>query len=345
MSRYGPWTLEALKMWRTLRWAFLLALLAGGAIAAYAWWWLKQPMPLAQPTVEITIEPGTAPRRVAQQWVDAGVQVPADLLYAWFRLSGRSPQIRAGTYEIGRGTTPRLLLDILLRGDEAMYTVRFIEGWTFAQLRAALATAPSLKHDSKDMSEAQLMAAIGVPGQRAEGRFFPDTYAYGRKVSDLVVLRQAYAAMQRRLESAWAERTPDLPLASIEDLLTLASIVEKETGIEGDRTKVASVFVNRLRVGMPLQTDPTVIYGLGPAFDGNLRKRDLLADGPYNTYTRKGLPPTPIALPGAASIKATAQPAASKWLYFVARGDGSSVFSENLADHNRAVNQYQRGSK
>ena len=332
-------------MWRTLRWLFLLALLAAGAIAGYAWRWLQQPLPLAQPTVEVTIEPGTPPRRVAQQWAEAGVQVPADALYAWFRLSGRSPQIRAGTYEIGRGTTPRQLLDILLRGDEALYTVRFIEGWTFAQLRAALAAAPSLKHDSREMNEAQLMAAIGVPGQRAEGRFFPDTYAYGRKVSDLVVLKQAYAAMQRRLESAWAERAPDLPLGSTDELLILASIVEKETGIEADRTKVASVFINRLRLGMPLQTDPTVIYGLGPSFDGNLRKRDLLADGPYNTYTRKGLPPTPIALPGAASIKASVQPAPSKWLYFVARGDGSSVFSESLADHNRAVNQYQRGGK
>lgn len=330
-------------MWRALRWAIVLALLSASAITVCAWWWLKQPLPLAQPTVEITIEPGTAPRRIAQLWVDAGVQAPADALYAWFRLSGRSPQIRAGTYEIGRGTTPRQLLDILLRGDEALYTVRFIEGWTFAQMRAALATAPSLKRDSKEMSEAQLMAAIGAPGQRAEGRFFPDTYAYGRRVSDLVVLKQAYAAMQRKLEAAWAERAPDLPLASTDELLILASIVEKETGIEADRTKVASVFVNRLRLGMPLQTDPTVIYGLGPAFDGNLRKRDLLADGPYNTYTRKGLPPTPIALPGASSIKATVQPAPSKWLYFVARGDGSSVFSESLADHNRAVNQYQRG--
>jgi len=330
---------------RALRWIVVIALLGAGAVAACGWWWLKQPMPLAQATVEVTIEPGTPPRRVAQQWAAAGVQVPADALYAWFRLSGRAPLIRAGTYEIGRGTTPRQLLEILLRGDEALYTVRFIEGWTFAQLRAALAAAPSLTHHSKDMDEAQLMAAIGAPGQRAEGRFFPETYSYGRKVSDLVVLRQAYNAMQRRLESAWTERAADLPLASIDEALILASIVEKETGIEADRVKVASVFVNRLRLGMPLQTDPTVIYGLGPAFDGNLRKRDLLADGPYNTYTRKGLPPTPIALPGAASIRATLQPASSKWLYFVARGDGSSVFSENLADHNRAVNQYQRGSK
>ena len=330
---------------RVLRWTFLAAVLTAGAVAAYGWWWLRQPLPLSRPTVEVTIESGTPPRRIAQQWVAAGVEAPADALYAWFRLSGRAPLIRAGTYEIGRGTTPRQLLEILLRGDDALYTVRIIEGWTFAQARAALAAAPSLTHHSKDMDEAQLMAAIGAPGQRAEGRFFPDTYTYGRKVSDLVVLRQAYNAMQRRLEAAWAERAPGLPLASTDEALILASIVEKETGIEADRVKVASVFINRLRLGMALQTDPTVIYGLGPAFDGNLRKRDLLSDGPYNTYLRKGLPPTPIALPSAASIKATLQPAPSKWLYFVARGDGSSVFSERLDDHNRAVNQYQRGSR
>jgi UPF0755 protein len=193
------------------------------------------------------------------------------------------------------------------------------------------------------MSDADLMAALGSPGTPAEGRFFPDTYAFSKGTSDLAVLRRAHRAMQRHLEQAWAERTPDTPLRSPDDLLILASIVEKETGQPAERGLVAGVFVNRLRLGMLLQTDPTVIYGLGEDFDGNLRKRDLLADGPFNTYTRPGLPPTPIALPSRASLMAAVRPDVTRALYFVARGDGTSVFSETLAEHNRAVNRYQRG--
>ena len=186
---------------------------------------------------------------------------------------------------------------------------------------------------------------FGEPGVAPEGRFFPDTYAYSRGVSDLTVLKRAHAAMQQRLSAAWSKRAQGLPLKSAQEALILASIVEKETGAAADRSKVAAVFINRLRVGMPLQTDPTVIYGLGEAFDGNLRKRDLLADTPFNTYTRGGLPPTPIAMPGAASLQAALNPAPIKAVYFVARGDGSSEFSDDLAAHNRAVNKYQRGGK
>jgi UPF0755 protein len=194
------------------------------------------------------------------------------------------------------------------------------------------------------MNEAELMAALGMPGVAGEGRFFPNTYAYSFGASDLQVLKRAARTMQQRLQAVWAERAPDTPLKSADEALILASIVEKETGQAADRPLVAAVFANRLRAGMPLQTDPTVIYGLGAAFDGNLRKRDLLADGPYNTYIRAGLPPTPIAMPGLASLRAAVKPDPSKALYFVARGDGSSVFSENLSDHNRAVNTYQRGA-
>jgi UPF0755 protein len=226
-----------------------------------------------------------------------------------------------------------------------LLTLRFVEGWTLRQLRAALASAPDLKPLSKDESEAELMQALGAAGVAGEGRFFPDTYAYSRGVSDLAVLRRAHATMQRRLDAAWAQRAADTPLRSPEQALILASIVEKETGPKDDPGLVAGVFLNRLRIGMPLQSDPTVIYGLGEAFDGNLRKRDLLADGPYNTYTRPGLPPTPIAMPGNASLLAVVKPTPTKALYFVSRGDGSSVFSDNLADHNRAVNQYQRKSR
>ena len=333
-----------------MRWLvrlLLLALLAGGAAAAAAWWWLQQPLTLATPTVEVSIEPGLTPRRVADLWVEAGVQVSPRWLYEWFRWSGRSRQIRAGSYEVEAGITPRTLLDKMVRGDEVLETVRLVEGSTLVQMREALVRAPSLKPATRDLSDAQLMAALGEPAMAAEGRFFPDTYAYSRGVSDLTVLKRAHAAMQRRLVSAWAERASDLPLKSMDEALILASIVEKETGREADRANVAGVFANRLRIGMPLQTDPSVIYGLGAAFDGNLRKRDLLADTPYNTYTRRGLPPTPIALPGAASLRAAVQPAKNSALYFVARSDGSggSVFSATLADHNRAVNQFQRGGK
>jgi UPF0755 protein len=327
---------------RALKWLLLLSLLAAAGAAAGAWWWLQRPLPLAAEAVEVSIAPGTPARGVAEKWVQAGVQTSPELLWLWFRLSGKSPQMRAGNYSIERGTTPQQLLDRMLKGESLMEVVRVIEGWTFRQMREALAQAPHLKPTTKDMSEAQIMAALGLPDVPAEGRFFPDTYHYSRGASDLSVLRAAQQTLHKRLEAAWAERDRELPLKSIDEALILASIVEKETGTEADRSKVASVFVNRLRIGMPLQTDPTVIYGLGDKFDGNLRKRDLLADTPYNTYTRKGLPPTPIALPGANSIKAAVKPAPTKALYFVARGDGSSEFSDNLADHNRAVNKYQR---
>jgi UPF0755 protein len=327
---------------RALKWLVVLLLLAAAGAAASAWWWLERPLPLAGETAEVSIAPGTSARTVAEKWVQAGVRTPPELLWLYFRASGKAAQMRAGNYSIDRNVTPQQLLDRMLKGESLMEVVRVIEGWTFKQMREALAQAPHLKPTTKDMGEAQVMAAIGAPNTPAEGRFFPDTYHYSRGASDLTVLRAAQQTLQKKLEAAWAERTPDSPLKSIDDLLILASIVEKETGLEADRTKVASVFVNRLRIGMPLQTDPTVIYGLGDKFDGNLRKKDLLADTPYNTYTRKGLPPTPIALPGANSIKAAVQPAPTKALYFVARGDGSSVFSDNLADHNRAVNKYQR---
>jgi UPF0755 protein len=263
------------------------------------------------------------------------------LLYEWFRWSGQARRIRAGSYEVTEGTTPRTLLDKLVQGDELLERVRFIEGWTLRQLRAELARAPHLKPTTAALDEAALMAAVGAPGIPAEGRFFPDTYVYSRGVSDLTVLRRAHRMMQQQLQQAWEQRAADVPLKTPDEALILASIVEKETGLDADRGQIAGVFVNRLRIGMPLQTDPTVIYGLGASFDGNLRRRDLETDGPFNTYTRGGLPPTPIALPGLASLRAAVRPERTKALYFVAKGDGRSAFSENLADHNRAVTRYQ----
>jgi UPF0755 protein len=324
------------------RLAALLLVVVIGVLAAVAWW-LHAPLKLATPTVEISVEPGSSPRAVAQAWVDAGVQVPPELLYEWFRWSGDARRIRAGSYQVSEGVTPRQLLAKMVQGDEVLESLRLIDGWTFRQLRAELDKATGLKPLTRGMSDAQVMAALGAEGMSAEGRFFPDTYSYSRGVSDLTVLRRAHGAMQRRLVQAWAERAADTPLKSMDEALTLASIVEKETGAEADRGKVAAVFVNRLRIGMPLQTDPAVIYGLGEAFDGNLRKRDLQADTPYNTYLRAGLPPTPIGLPGLASLRAAVKPENIKALYFVSRGDGSSQFSDNLAEHNRAVDKYQRG--
>ncbi|HEX6704902.1 MAG TPA: endolytic transglycosylase MltG [Albitalea sp.] len=321
----------------------LVLVLAAAAAAGGAWWWLNRPLPLAADPVEVSIEPGTPPRAIADAWVQGGVQASPLLLYEWFRWSGQARKIRAGSYEIGRGTTPIALLNKMVRGDVTLAAVRLIEGWTFKQVRAELAKAESLKPTTAAMSDADIMAALGEPNVAPEGRFYPDTYAYNKGSNDLAVLKRAHRAMKKRLEAAWAERAADTPLRSPDDALKLASIVEKETGSPADRGKVAAVFSNRLRVGMPLQTDPTVIYGLGDAFDGNLRKRDLTTDGPYNTYLRAGLPPTPIAMPGKASLLAAVRPDPVKALYFVSRGDGSSEFSDNLAAHNRAVDKYQRG--
>lgn len=328
-----------MKLLRRLLLAVGLASLA--AVASVAWW-LQRPLPLASAPVELSIEPGASPREVAQSWVAAGVQTHPVLLYEWFRWSGQARRIRAGSYALTAPVSPRQLLDKMVQGDEAYERVRLIEGWTFRQLRSALAQAPHLEAATRDWSDARLMEALGQSSVSPEGRFFPDTYVYSRGVSDITVLRRAHAAMRARLEAVWAERAPDLPLKTADEALILASIVEKETGRPEDRGRIAGVFANRLRIGMPLQTDPTVIYGLGVSFDGNLRKRDLQTDGPYNTYTRAGLPPTPIAMPGMAALRAAVRPDPTRALYFVARGDGSSVFSDDLASHNRAVNTYQR---
>ena len=327
---------------RFARVLLLVALAATVAAVSLATGWLNRPLVLAGETAEYSVEPGRTSREIADGWVRAGVQTSPFLLYQWFRWSGRARQIRAGSYEVGAGTTPIRLLEKMVRGDETLATLRFTEGWTFRQIRAELARAEGLKPTIATMSDADVMTAIGAPGVSPEGRFHPDTYAYSKGSTDIALLKRAYRAMAKRLADAWQERDPTTPLQSPDEALTLASIVEKETGVAADRGRVAGVLVNRLRLGMPLQTDPTVIYGLGAAFDGNLRKRDLLTDGPYNSYTRAGLPPTPIAVPGRASLLAAVHPEQTKALYFVSRGDGSSEFSETLADHNRAVNRYQR---
>ncbi len=313
------------------------------AFGGWAFWWVNRPLSVTSATLDLSIEPGTSPRGVAQDAVDSGVQTSPTLLYWWFRLSGEARLIKAGSYELETGLTPRSLLAKLTRGEESLRSVTLVEGWTFKQVRSALSKAERLTPDTQGLEPNLIMQSLGQPQARPEGRFYPDTYTYAKGSSDLKVLQRALRAMDHHLAQAWSKRAANSPLKSPDELLTLASIVEKETGRASDRPLVSAVFNNRLRIGMMLQTDPTVIYGLGDKFDGNLRRRDLLTDTPWNTYTRAGLPPTPIAMPGKASLLAAAQPAQSRALYFVARGDGSSQFSDTLDAHNRAVNKYQRG--
>jgi UPF0755 protein len=328
---------------RLLTFALLLMALALGAAA----WWVHQPMRLNLPTggqvLDLEIEPGTRASQVAEAVAASGADVNVTLLQLWFRLSGQARQIKAGSYEIMPGATPRTLLRMVVRGDQALKSITLLEGWRFSQVREALQKAEQLAPDTAGLTPEVIMQKLGKPGVPPEGRFFPDTYSYAKGSSDLAVLQRAAKAMDKRLDAAWALRKPDSPLKSREEALILASIIEKETGKAADRAQIAAVFTNRLRLNMRLQTDPSVIYGLGDAFDGNLRKRDLLEDTPYNTYTRAGLPPTPIAMPSKAALLAAVQPAPSKALYFVSRGDGTSQFSGTLDEHNRAVNKYIRG--
>lgn len=323
---------------------FLALLIAAllAAIAAVAW--LGNPIGQEGKTIDLLVEPKTSAQAVANQAAASGAQVNPTLLYAWFRLSGQSRLIKAGSYELESDITPRRLLEKLVNGEQALRNVTLVEGWTFKQVRQALDRTPDLRHDTQKMTSSAIMQALGRAEVHPEGRFFPDTYRYPKGSSDLVVLQSAMKAMDAQILQAWETRAPGIPLQSADELLTLASVVEKETGAPQDRGQVAAVFHNRLRIGMRLQTDPTVIYGLGDGFDGNLRKADLQRDTPYNTYTRAGLPPSPIAMPGKQALLAAAAPPTSGALYFVAKGDGSSYFSATLDEHNRAVNRYQRGA-
>ncbi len=328
-------------------WMKWLTSLLGLALVLVAWalWWIQQPLDTRRLTLDLSIEPGTSSKAMAQAVSDAGVQTSPMLLYAWFRLSGQSRQMRAGSYEIPPGTTPQRLLKMLVNGEQSLRSVTIVEGWNWRQVRQALAKADRLKPDSRALTDEALMARLGRPGVAPEGRFFPDTYAYAKGSSDLAVLQRAMKAMDQHLAQAWQARSPEAAVKTPEQALILASIVEKETGKAQDRAEISGVFNNRLRIGMRLQTDPTVIYGLGDSFDGNLRRVHLTTDNPWNTYTRAGLPPTPIAMPGKAALLAAVQPAKTPAIYFVARGDGSSHFSATLEAHNQAVNRYQRGQK
>lgn len=319
----------------------LLALLAALAAAGAAAWYVAAPLEVRSLPVEFEIPPGTGFRAAAARIEAAGVPVGRLRFELLARLLGRSQDIKAGSYELTAAPTPLELLDKLTRGDVLQAELTVLEGWTFRQMRAALDAHPGVRHDTRGLDEAAILARLGAAEPHPEGLFFPDTYLFARGSSDLRILRRAYVAMRRHLAAEWEAREAGLPYRSPYEALIMASIIEKETGRAEERDRIGGVLVNRLRLGMLLQVDPTVIYGLGNRFDGNLKKIHLLTDGPYNTYTRPGLPPTPIALPGRASLRAALQPAKTDALYYVARGDGSSQFSRTLEEHNRAVRKYQ----
>ncbi|NMQ18650.1 endolytic transglycosylase MltG [Candidatus Competibacter phosphatis] len=304
--------------------------------------------PLGVPTDGLVLEvkPGMGIGAIARELRrQPGLLRSTFYLEAYARFNGLAPRLKVGEYALAPGMTPRDLLERIATGQVIQYPLTVVEGWTFQQLRQALAAHPKIAQTLREASDAEIMARLDRPGRHPEGWFFPDTYHFPAGFTDEAFLRRALTAMEQRLARAWSQRAADLPLDDPYQALILASIVEKETGLTAERPAIAGVFARRLRAGMLLQTDPTVIYGLGAAFDGDLRRRDLVTDTPYNTYTRKGLPPTPIALPGAGALEAAVHPAAGDALYFVADGQGGHVFSRTLDEHNRAVRRYQLREK
>lgn len=334
---------------RWLRSIFLLglvlAVLAAGSVAWLAYRYQNAALVFSTSPARVTLARGAGPKALSSQLRGIGVDVAPWQLRLIGRWRGDLGRMKAGIYQFDSPLPLRALLDKMVAGDVYLEEIRFIEGWNFKQIRAAVDANEDLRHDTRGLPVEQLMQRIGATEAQPEGLFFPSTYTFSPGSSDVEIYRAAYRQMQQRLQDAWNARRPGLPYQDPYQMLILASIIEKETGAEADRTKVAAVFVNRLRKGMMLQSDPTTIYGLGEQFDGNLRRRHLTADTPFNTYTRSGLPPTPIAAPGVAALTAAGAPADIPALYFVARGDGSSEFSNDLDAHNRAVGRYQLKQK
>jgi UPF0755 protein len=323
-----------------------IVLLAAAAAAGYGAWYVGSPVRIAKYPVEVEIPRGAGFRTAIEQLEKSGIAIRRYEFELLARAHGKVRDIKAGSYEILQPVTPLELLQKLTRGDVTQAEVRLLEGWTFAQFRAALDASPHLRHDTQEMSDTDILARLNITESHPEGLFFPDTYLFGKGASDLAVLRRSYRAMARHLKEEWEARDTTVPYRSPEEALIMASIIEKETGQAGERDMIGGVLVNRLRIGMRLQVDPTIIYGLGAAFDGNLKRSHLAEDGPYNTYTRAGLPPTPIAMPGLASLRAAVRPGKTDAMYYVSRNDGSSHFSRTLEEHNRAVTRYQlRGGR
>jgi UPF0755 protein len=321
----------------------LILVIAAAAACAGAWLWMNQTLRLSAERVDFVVDPGSSPRAVAHTLNAAGIPMWDDGFVWMARLSGRDKLIKAGGYQALQGDSPWRLLERLARGDMTQRQITFVEGWTFRQIRQAMRENPDIKQTLGNIDDAELLRRLGSTAPSMEGLIFPDTYVFSPGSTDFDLLRRAYQEGQRILAQTWARRNPDLPIATPYEALILASIIEKETGDAADRTRVGGVFVNRLREGMPLQTDPTVIYGMGDTYQGRIRRRDLQADTPWNTYTRAGLPPTPIASPGRAALLAAVQPAQHNYLYFVSRGNGTSEFSATLSDHNRNVSRYILG--
>ncbi|KAF1709896.1 aminodeoxychorismate lyase [Pseudoxanthomonas kalamensis DSM 18571] len=326
----------------------LLSALAAGGVA---WLWQRHagfpdhPLAGLQLGDSVQVESGDSFARVLGKLRAHGIDEGSDLQWRWLaRRLDAAGKLKVGEYALEPGTTPRALLVNMRDGKAIQYRITLVEGWNFRQLRRALAAASPLEQKTTGMDDAALMQALGFPDQHPEGRFLPETYAYSRGDSDLDVLGRAHDAMQSALDEAWSSRSPELPLRTADEALILASIIEKETGVADERAQIGGVFVRRLKLDMRLQTDPTVIYGMGSSYDGNIRRRDLETDTPYNTYTRDGLPPTPIAMPGVDALRAVTNPAPGDALYFVALGDGSGrhAFSATLAEHNAAVASYLR---
>lgn len=329
---------------RLLRLALVLVACAAAALG-WLGYYANSVVSPAQTPLQFSLKAGSSLRSAAQQMVDAGLLGEPARFVLLARLLGEAGNIKAGNYEVEGPITPLQLLRKITEGDYTQDVITFVEGWSFRQIRKALAEHPALRHDTKDLSDADILLRLEITELSPEGWFFPDTYHFSRGNGDIAILHRAHRLMRANLAAQWERRAPELPLKTPYEALILASIIEKETGQTAERPLIAAVFVNRLRIGMKLQTDPTVIYGLGEGFDGNLRKRDLATDTPYNTYTREGLPPTPIAMPGLASLSAALNPAESDALYFVAKGDGSSQFSRTLDEHDRAVTKYQKSGR
>ena len=319
-----------------------IAVIATAATGVYVRQWLDAPLAIGNAPVTVEIQPGQSLSVVARGLAARGVLAYPRLFSGYARVTKMDSRVRAGEYAVQPGTSPRGLLALFISGAVVQHSVTVVEGWSFRELRRALARDEHIKHETSGRSDAEVMALLGSADRHPEGLFFPDTYLYGKGTRDIDLLRQAYDRMRKELDAAWAQRQPELPFNTAYEALVLASIVERETALPAERPRIAGVFVERLRRQMRLQTDPTVIYGLGEKFDGNLRRADLEQDSPYNTYTRTGLPPTPIALPGAESLRAATQPENRGEIFFVAtgKGDGSHAFSRTLQEHEAAVKQY-----
>lgn len=334
-------------MRRLIRIVGVLILLGLCGVAVVVWranTWLQTPIAGLQQPTTVEIPRGASLRAVANDLHTKGLLDQPLVWIGWARLTGRTAGLKAGEYALAPGTTPQALLQQLSSGQVLLHSITFIEGATFADIRKLLAANPAVRSTLANADGDQIMRALGEPGVHPEGQFFPDTYHFARNTTDVELLALAHQRMKSELQSAWNSRAPDLPLATSYEALILASIIEKETALPSERAQISGVFIERLRRGMRLQTDPTVIYGIGDAYDGNIRRADLVRDTPYNTYTRSGLPPTPIALPGLESLRAAVQPKMTGAIFFVAtgNGDGSHFFSATLAEHEAAVQRYLR---